>query len=315
VIEPSRLALIERAAGSATHQVNLHNQILAMTGQIAAAAPAAATAAHVQDDVGAGMDQFSQLVQVYRPPGVAMICTIIGILGAFWWIAVAERFMTERAARIEDAKHILEDKRAEDAIAAEPMKAPREEVFDALTGERLAHVKPHWRKMKPKKGKPTQVDLPPSQMPPDEVGVPTGTGDERGALVAAAESLNDISKVRGNGGQEAADNELSKPDDENQSIHAAQPEPPIPDYEPNELEAAASFTADAVTASEQPADASEADANQQQSEEAPVEPEQHSSAADEPQIAEQAAEAEPIALPDESVTPPALPAPEKIAAE
>lgn len=187
-ITPQRLALIERARGSAVAAEAYQAQEDALTGQIAAAAPAAATQAHVQDDVGAGMDWFAQRVEVYRPPFVALICTLIGIFGAWWTLAMLERLNPRdvlRSGWASEAERI-EDLRAEEPVVPQPMKPAREVVTDAETGEEMVKVKPHWRKLK--KGKPQRVDVTP-EPEPDETGVPPELDGRDSALRAASEKV------------------------------------------------------------------------------------------------------------------------------
>jgi len=184
-ITPQRLALIERARGSAVAAEAYQQQEDALTGQIAAAAPVAATQAHVQDDVGQGMDWFAQRVEVYRPPFVAFICTLIGIFGAWWTLAMLEHLNPRdvlRSGWASEAERI-EDLRSEASIVPEPMKPAREVVTDAETGEELVKVKPHWRKLK--KGRPQRVEVTPEPLP-DEVGVPPELDNRDSELRALA---------------------------------------------------------------------------------------------------------------------------------
>lgn len=177
-ISQQRFDLIERAQGSAVAAEAYQQQMDAMTGRIAASAPVAATQAVVQDNVGIGLNTFAQYATVYRPPFVALICTIIGIFGAWWWVGLAEA-MDRHSISLSgwaDEAHRIEDLRAEEPVTAQPMKPPREVVTDAETGEELIRVtpKPHWRKRKPQK-----VDINP-EVPPDETGVAQDGGQRIG---------------------------------------------------------------------------------------------------------------------------------------
>jgi len=185
-----RLPLLERALGSARRADDLRDQIRQARAQVAQAAPAAATAATVQDDVGAGLNAFAQQVKVWRPPLIAVACTLIGILGAWWTLAMLLHMNPRDVLRSgwADESHRIEDMRDEAAPAPQPMTPPREEVFDAETGEALVKVKPreYWRRKGARKGKPTKVDVE-SDIPPDESGVEYDGG---GRMASVSEPLS-----------------------------------------------------------------------------------------------------------------------------
>lgn len=183
---------IARAMGSAEAADALRARIETLTVERATAAPEAASAAVVQDDVGVGLNTFAQYAAVYRPPFVALLCTIIGIFGAWWWVGLAEA-MNRHSVSLsgwarEDQR--IEDMRDVPAPATRPMKPPREVVTDHDTGEELVRVQPHWRKLK--KGKPQRVDIPPIILP-DEVGTINDGGDEglRSVGVVAPDKQSD----------------------------------------------------------------------------------------------------------------------------
>lgn len=188
-----RLPMLERALGAARAADQRRANIERLTVERATAAPEAASAANVQDNVGAELNTFAQYVEVWRPPFVAFICTLIGIFGAWWTLAMLERLNPRDVLRSgwADDAHRIEDKRDEPAVAPQPMKPPREEVFDAETGERLIEVRMkkdrYFRKAKPKKGERTSVELTPD-IPPDETGVAHDGGGRSGSVVAVGET-------------------------------------------------------------------------------------------------------------------------------
>lgn len=165
-----RLPLIERALGSARRADELRAQIIAARAQVAQAAPQAATQTSIEDTTGAGLNQFAEQVSVWRPPFVALVCTLIGVLGAWWTLAMLQGLNPRDVLRSgwADESHRIEDLRDQEPVAAEPMKPPREVVTDAETGEELIRItpKPHWRKQK---GKKQRVETTPESLP-DETG-------------------------------------------------------------------------------------------------------------------------------------------------
>lgn len=180
-----RLPLLERALGSARRADELRHQISAARVSVAAAAPAAATVANVDDRVGVGLNTFAQYAEVYRPPFVALLCTLVGIFGVWWWIALAERMnpITTSGWAPEDRR--IEDHSDEAPLDVDPagMRPAREVVTDAETGEELIRIKPreHWRK---RKGKKQEVEFTP-EVPPDEVGVDVDGGNRIGSTIDA----------------------------------------------------------------------------------------------------------------------------------
>ena len=173
--------MLERATGAARAAESAVARRNALRQQLAQAAPEAATAANVQDDVGATMNTLAQHLEVWRPPFVALICTLVGIFGAFWIVAILERVnpLSVLSSGWADERHRIEDLRGKDVVDSagrrrdvEPMEPPREVVTDADTGEELIKVKPreYWRKRVKTKGKPTRVDIEPDPVT-DEVGV------------------------------------------------------------------------------------------------------------------------------------------------
>lgn len=214
-----RLPLIERALGSARRADDLRAQIAAARQQVATAAPEAATQANVRDDVGVGLNTFAQYVEVYRPPFVALICTLIGIFGAWWVVALLEGLNPRDVIRSgwADPEHRIEDLREEEPVVPQPMKPAREVVTDAETGEELIRItpKPHWRKAK---GKKQRVETAPD-IPPDEKGVEADGGGRIGSV--ASEPLEE---------NRTGDADALQPpeagDDEPVAVAVSQPEPP-----------------------------------------------------------------------------------------
>ena len=177
-----RLPMLERALGAARAADARRANIEALTVQRATAAPEAATAANVEDTVGVGLNTFAQYAEVYRPPFVALICTIIGIFGAWWWVGLAEA-MDHRNVSLSGwapEDHRIEDLRDEPAIRPErdekgrvKMKPTRRKFTEADTGEEIEQtlVPEHYRTFK--RGKAFQMETRPD-IPPDETGAYDG---------------------------------------------------------------------------------------------------------------------------------------------
>ena len=113
---------IARAMGSAEAADALRARIEALTVQQATAAPAAATAARVDDHVGIGLNTFASYAEVYRPPFVALLCTLVGIFGAWWWVALSERMRAGETERPFDPAFAIEDHSAETPLEKQPME-------------------------------------------------------------------------------------------------------------------------------------------------------------------------------------------------
>ena len=185
-ISAARLALIERARGSAVAAEAYQHQMDDMTGQIAAAAPAAATAAHVEDTSGAGLDAFATAVNVWRPVAVSLNCTLIGILGAWWVMAMLEGMNPRDVLRSgwADEAHRIEDKRNEPKEEVKPMVPPRQrrKVFNAETGEEEAWVEGHYRKTGRKKKRADgsiaeEMEFTPPPLPDEQAATAADGGD------------------------------------------------------------------------------------------------------------------------------------------
>ena len=199
---------IVRAMGSAEAADALRQRIEDLTVQQATAEPAAATAAVVQDDVGAGMNTFAQYAGVYRPPFVALLCTLVGIFGVWWWIALKERldagmpiarsdgvFIEDHSGEAkaqpaeQDARDVAEamvaagaDPRFAADMARDAAKrdTKKKRVFNPETGQWEVYVQPkgHWRptgkKQKNPDGSVTEEIARETLDLPDETGVPDG---------------------------------------------------------------------------------------------------------------------------------------------
>lgn len=244
-ITPERLALIERARGSAVAAEAYQQQMDDLTGQIAAAAPEAATQSVVRDDVGAGMNGFAQQVQVYRPPLIAIGCTLVGILGAWWTLAMLLHMNPRDVMRSgwADEAHRIEDHSQEPdlPVAPEGLKPTRRKFTEADTGEEVEEtlIPAHYRKIK--RGKPTKVEIKPD-IPPDETGVPHDGGGRIAS--AAAHTIDNADEAHATseaetGLQPGDRNDREESDQPNDAPTDTQPEPPpeeptdsdIADYE------------------------------------------------------------------------------------
>lgn len=185
-----RLPQLERALGAARAADARRANIERLTVERATAAPEAASAANVADTVGAELNTFAQYVEVWRPPFIALICTLIGIFGTWWVIAMLEKMNPRDVLRSgwADEGHRIEDLRAQPSVVPEPMQAPREAIYDAETGEELTHVRSTWRKKPKRKGKPERVETTPD-IPPDETGVRIDGGNR---IAVGADGLGGV---------------------------------------------------------------------------------------------------------------------------
>lgn len=170
-----RLPQLERALGAARAADERRANIERLTIERATAAPEAATAATVEDTAGRTLNEFATAVQVWRPPFVAFICTLVGIFGSWWVLALMQGLNPRDVMRSgwADESHRIEDMREQEAVKPQPMKPAREVVTDAETGEELVKVKPkeYWRK---RKGKVQKLEINP-EIPPDETGFSDST--------------------------------------------------------------------------------------------------------------------------------------------
>jgi hypothetical protein len=183
-----RLPQLERALGAARAADERRANIERLTIERATAAPEAASAANVTDTVGAELNTFAQYVEVWRPPFIAVLATLIGIFGSWWVLALMQGLNPRDVMRSgwADEAHRIEDLRDQPSVVPEPMKAPREAIFDGETGEELAPVNyPKFRK-KPQKGKRVKIEITPD-IPPSETGVDHDGGRRVGSAAATGE--------------------------------------------------------------------------------------------------------------------------------
>jgi len=197
-----RLPQLERALGAARAADARRANIERLTVERATAAPEAASAANVEDTVGAELNTFAQIVEVWRPPFVAVICCLIGIFGAWWVLALMQGLNPRDVLRSgwADEGHRIEDLRSQPSVVPEPMQAPREAIYDAETGEELTHVRSTWRKKPKRKGKPERVETTPD-IPPDETGVRIDGGNR---IAVGADGLGGV--------MESSEDQISGPD-------------------------------------------------------------------------------------------------------
>lgn len=193
------LPQIRRAMGSAKAADALQKQIDDLDAKIAAAPTRAAVAANVEDKDGAAMNHFATMVEVYRPPFVALVCTIIGIFGGWWLVGLYDKLAAGRQIIREqtadgtpwaDEAHMVPDMREEEPVKSRGMAPAKERVVDGETGEELVKVTPreYWRrtKGKGKKGQPVPMEVDPVDAAPDDAPV-LGAHDDRVARSGADE--------------------------------------------------------------------------------------------------------------------------------
>jgi hypothetical protein len=248
-----RLALIESARGSAVAAETYQAQIDALTVRIAEAPTAAAVAMNVEDNVGAELNTFAQYVEVWRPPFIAVLATLIGIFGSWWVLALMQGLNPRDVMRSgwADEAHRIEDLRDEPSVTPQPMRPAREVVTDAETGEELVKVKPreYWRKAK---GKRQRVETKPD-IPPDETGVDHDGGGRVGSVGPAPADQ----------GAESAAEQVAHDDNSDQlsvaeasvGVEPVYPEveqPISPDYSDEELAAIERELATADQATDEP---------------------------------------------------------------
>jgi hypothetical protein len=243
-----RLPQLERALGAARAADERRANIERLTIERATAAPEAASAANVTDTVGAELNTFAQYVEVWRPPFIAVLATLIGIFGSWWVLALMQGLNPRDVMRSgwADEAHRIEDLRDEPSVTPQPMRPAREVVTDAETGEELVKVKPreYWRKAK---GKRQRVETKPD-IPPDETGVEHDGGGRVGsaaqppeASANAAHQSDDHNEAANNAADvEAnahADRASDGANDDASSDWTASEQPISPDYSDEELAA------------------------------------------------------------------------------
>lgn len=170
-----RLPMLERALGAARAADQRRANIERLTVELAQAPTESAVAANVEDRQGAGMNAFAQQVEVWRPPFLAVTCTLIGIFGAWWLVGVYDRVRDRKASAPEnpffDPARAVEDLRDEPRVRGKPA-VMKERMFDAETGDELIEVRGHRRIKRAGKNKRfAEVEIPLESVPPDERGV------------------------------------------------------------------------------------------------------------------------------------------------
>ena len=227
-----RLPQLERALGAARAADARRANIERLTIERATAAPEAASAANVTDTVGAELNTFAQYVEVWRPPFIALICTLIGIFGTWWVIAMLEKMNPRDVLRSgwADEGHRIEDLRSQPSVVAEPMEPMREKVYDADTGEELVQRRGTWARKPKRKGKPERIETTPD-IPPDETGVRIDGGnriavgaDGRGGVMESEVAVTEPRGAKDEATQEDAQNSAAQEEQEqnNTGVH---PEP------------------------------------------------------------------------------------------
>lgn len=181
---------IERAMGSAQAADAVRARIETLTVAQAEAKPVAATQAVVQDHYGAAMNDFSQYAQVYRPPFVALICTLIGIWGAWWLVGLWERYAEREAA----PPLAIEDHSAEEKLEVDPAglrgAEKREQLYDE-DGNRIVRRRATFARVPTKKsgrrGDKTEYEAPAAVTASDPrvTGVSLAPGDVEANLADA----------------------------------------------------------------------------------------------------------------------------------
>lgn len=215
-----RLPQLERALGAARAADERRANIERLTVERATAAPEAATATNVEDEAGATLNQFSQAVQVWRPPFVAFICTLVGIFGAWWTLALMQGLNPRDVLRSgwADEGHRIEDLREQEAIVPQPMTPQREAVYDAETGEELTPVRATWRKKPKRKGERGQMETS-ADAPLVERNTPQDGGNRTarsGVPLAGEMELLDVASV-------ADGSEQAQPEDGEEHDRAGRP--------------------------------------------------------------------------------------------
>lgn len=271
---PERRDLVRRALGAAQAADTLETE----RGQLRAQQASAATVASVEaTPTTAGTSWIANAIDFIRGAWALMLSVLNDIVCLLMgWIALRleqtrNRQMGDRISGSgwADEAHRIEDFSDEAPLTVDPagMRPAKQRFTDADTGEEIERtvVKQHFRERKLKKGKPQKVEIP-ANVPPDEVGVPTGTGDERGASVTAGTEIKAQPQHQNGGANGNSDAHIRTPElrdeyqpenvtedareeaddlaNSNSSISGSapidHPEPPtaeaaIPDYTPEEL--------------------------------------------------------------------------------
>lgn len=227
---------IERAIVSAERADQLRADVARLTLDVRNATPEAATAASVEDSEGVAINTIGRMSEVYWPLIAALGTTGIGIFGAWWLVYVWGRTHHVETSGWAREDQRIEDKRAEEPIASNPVKVQTQvRATNAETGEEEVLVKPrpYWRRAR--RGTPTRVEVNPD-IPPDETGVPHDGGGRSGSV-----AINDVGLPASG---VAADAPANAGDAEESRIDEEQREPVVQDeplFQLSDEEAATSF--------------------------------------------------------------------------
>lgn len=162
----------------------LRGEIAALRDQQARQTAVASVARRPETQATGWLSATLDWVEGVRAILLALVMDIVCLMMP--WIAL--RLEQARALQMADSRrdalgddHLIADQRAEAPVAAEPMEAPREKMFDAVTGDELVHRRAAWvRKPKGKrKGEPVEVVLAPEAPAPDDRQAPASATDER----------------------------------------------------------------------------------------------------------------------------------------
>jgi hypothetical protein len=189
-----RLPQLERALGAARAADERRANIERLTIERATAAPEAASQANVADTVGAELNTFAQYVEVWRPPFIAVICTLIGIFGAWWVLALMQGLNPRDVMRSgwADEGHRIEDLREQEPVVAQAPAPPRQrrKVYNPETGREEVFVQPkgYWRgtgkKQRNADGTEGELMEFAPEVPPSETGVEHDGGGRVGSVGA-----------------------------------------------------------------------------------------------------------------------------------
>lgn len=210
-----RLPMIERALGAAQAADTRRAHITALRTQLAAAPVAESVQATVTTAGTSWIASTLDWLVGARAILLSLVMDVVCLLMP--WIALRleqtrNRQMGSEASGWADDAHRIEDHSDELPLDVDMagMRPPKTVLRDADTKETIidkdgylaSEVKTHTRRKKGKDGKPIRVVIPAEQLP-DETGVTTGTGDERGASITM--TTTDEPEVEQPREQQAAD--------------------------------------------------------------------------------------------------------------
>lgn len=170
-----RLPMIERALGAARAADAEQQRLDGLRTQLAATAVEAQTARRVETEATSWLGAFIDWLQGVRAALLSFVMDIVCLIMP--WIALRleqarNRQLGEEAELVRRGvgeDHMVEDLRDQPAIARQDAIPQREQMFDAVTGERLYKRRATYAKA-PKRKK-TQVTLEPEPPAPDDRGV------------------------------------------------------------------------------------------------------------------------------------------------